>query len=65
MKMNHMIADTEEELHAMAEEIGLKREWYQGDHYDVSLSKKELALENGAEEITWQELPEIEAQIKA
>lgn len=63
MKMNHMIADTEEELHEMAEEIGLKREWYQGDHYDVSLSKKELALDKGAVEISWKELPKIEDKI--
>ena len=40
MKMSHMIADTEEELHEMAQKIGLKREWYQGDHYDVALGRR-------------------------
>jgi hypothetical protein len=52
MVMCHMIADTEDELHAMADRIGLQRRWYQADastpHYDVSLSKKALALQHGA-----------------
>ena len=48
MKMSHMIADTEEELHAMASLIGVARRWYQGDHYDICLSMKKKALECGA-----------------
>ena len=58
MKMCHMIADTEEELHAMADKIGVHRKWYQGPpktrhmHYDIALSKRELAIKNGAVEIT-------------
>lgn len=63
MKMCHMIADTEDELHKTAEEIGLKRSWYQGDHYDVSLSKKKEAVKAGAEEVSWRELINIEDQI--
>lgn len=63
MKMNHMIADTEGELHEMADAIGLKRDWYQGDHYDVSISKKKEAVERGAEAISWRELPQIEDKI--
>jgi hypothetical protein len=42
-KMSHMIADTEEEMHAMADKIGVKRGWYQGDHYDVTMTKRKLA----------------------
>jgi hypothetical protein len=56
MKMSHMIADSEEELHAMADKIGVARKWYQGDHYDIALSKRALAVEYGAKEITWREL---------
>jgi len=59
MKMCHMIADTEEELHEMAARIGLKREWFQDTsrpHYDVSKSRRKLATENGAVEITTEEL---------
>lgn len=51
MKMSHMIADVEDELHAMAARIGIKRQWYQGDHYDVSKSCRALAVRYGAVEI--------------
>jgi len=59
MKMCHMIADTEEELHEMADKIGMRRTWFQSEsrpHYDVSKSKRILAIENGAIEITIKEL---------
>jgi hypothetical protein len=49
--MCHMIADTEAELHAMADRIGVARKWHQGDHYDIALSKRALAVEAGAVEI--------------
>lgn len=55
MKMSHMIADTDEELHAMAARIGISRRWYQGDHYDISLGKRALAVTAGAVEITWRQ----------
>jgi hypothetical protein len=56
MVMCHMVADTEAELHAMADVIGLARRWYQGDHYDVSLAKRALAVRAGAVEVTRVEL---------
>ena len=52
MKMSHMIADTDEELNAMADRIGVARRWHQGDHYDIALSKRALAVQYGATEIT-------------
>lgn len=55
MKMSHMIADTEDELHAMADTIGMARRWYQGDHYDVSMSLRARAVAAGAVEITLRE----------
>ena len=52
MRMSHMLADTPEELHAMADRLGLRREWYQADastpHYDVCRAKRRLAIELGA-----------------
>jgi hypothetical protein len=56
MIMCHMIADTEEELHAMADKIGVARKWYQDDHYDIALSKRALAVAAGAREITLRQL---------
>lgn len=56
MIMCHMIADTEEELHAMAQRIGVARKWYQGDHYDVCLEMRAHAVRLGAKEITKMEL---------
>lgn len=57
MKMCHMLADTEKELHAMADKIGVQRKWFQGPkitshpHYDICLSKRALAVEYGAVEV--------------
>lgn len=54
MRMSHMLADTLEELHAMAEHVGLKREWFQNHgtpHYDLCQAKRRLALGAGAVEI--------------
>ena len=61
MIMCHMIADTSDELHAMARSIGVQRKWcqYPGtykEHYDICLSKRQRAVDSGAVEITWSEL---------
>lgn len=64
MIMCHMIADTEEELHSMAHRIGVKRKWYQGNHYDISLTKRRLAVRFGAVEITMRQLAFMAANKK-
>jgi len=51
----HMVADTLEELHAMADAVQLNRKWFQGDHYDICLTKRRLALQRGAIAITIRE----------
>lgn len=56
MKMSHMIADTGAELHIMADRIGVARRWFQGDHYDISLSRRALAIEAGAVPVTMRQL---------
>lgn len=56
MIMCHMIADTETELHAMADRIGVARRWYQVNHYDICLSKRAKAVAAGAVEITLKDL---------
>lgn len=54
--MSHMIADTEKELHEMADAIGIARRWFQGDHYDVCQSKRAAAVARGAVELTRMQL---------
>lgn len=64
-KWSHMTADTEEELHAMAKAIGLKREYFQRrggnpmlDHYDVTPPKREAAIKKGARPETTEQFME-------
>lgn len=57
MRMSHMIADTDDELHAMADLIGVARRWHQApplhdSHYDVSLGARGRAVASGAVEIS-------------
>lgn len=63
--MSHMIADTEDELHAMAGKIGVLRKWYQGDHYDITQTKKELAITAGAKSVTLRQLAFMAANRRA
>ena len=61
MKMCHMIADSTEELLAMADRIGVARKWIQGagtarEHFDIAMSKRALAVEAGAVEVTMKDL---------
>src|ERR1700749_795038 len=58
MKMSHMIADTSKELRAMAKKIGVKQKWIQdegtySEHFDISLSKRKIAIEKGAKPISF------------
>ncbi|MGK7663345.1 MULTISPECIES: DUF4031 domain-containing protein [unclassified Marinovum] len=61
MKMCHMIADSTEELLTMADRIGVARKWIQAagtarEHFDIAMSKRVLAVEAGALEVTTREL---------
>jgi len=59
MLMCHMTADTDQELYDMADKIGIQRKWKHGNHFDVCLSKKKLAIEKGAIEITLDEIAKM------
>lgn len=61
MRMSHMVADTSEELLAMASRIGVKRCWLQhanepGEHFDVCIAKRKLAVAAGAVEVSSREI---------
>lgn len=61
MVMCHMIADTSEELLAMADAIGVQRKWLQHagthlEHFDICLSKRNIALGKGAIAVTKRQL---------
>lgn len=68
MVMCHMIADNDDELHAMAARIGVARRWWQypaktsGSHYDIALTKRALAVQAGAVEITLKQCAAMNAR---
>lgn len=56
-----MLADSEEELLAMADRIGVARRWHQKagtrySHFDICQSKRALAVAAGAKEVTMREV---------
>jgi len=64
MLMCHMLADTPEELLAMADRIGVARKWLQHkgterEHFDICLSKRAQAIEAGAVHIDKRRMVEI------
>jgi hypothetical protein len=52
----HLLADSEEELHAMADSLGMPRRFFQSHawrwHYDLPAHLREEAVRNGAVEVT-------------
>lgn len=61
MKMCHLVADTTAELLAMVDKIGVQRKWIQkagteGEHFDIAMGKRQLAIAAGAIPVTWMEL---------
>lgn len=63
MVMCHMVADSRVELHEMADAIGIDRRHFQSKssmpHYDISKSKRKIAVEKGAVEVTEREIVEM------
>ena len=56
MLMSHLIADTLEELHAMAKALGINTIHFQNKpnqpHYDICQAKKKIAISMGVQEIS-------------
>lgn len=56
----HLTADSSEELHAFAARLKLRRAWAQHvgrptEHYDLTATRRLLAVQRGAIELTWRE----------
>lgn len=68
MLMSHMLADSLDELHAMANRIGLRRRWFQDrgiPHYDLCQAKRKTAIEAGAIEIDRRQTAELVRRLRA
>jgi hypothetical protein len=56
-KWAHLVSDTSfEELHEFAEQLGIPRRAFQGDHYDVPTEYRDRAIALGAEAVPSREL---------
>lgn len=71
MLMCHMVATSLEELHAMADHIKMKREWFQDrntagapsvPHYDVCATRRAWAVKAGAIEVSRSEMADLVRQ---
>jgi hypothetical protein len=57
---SHLISDSDDdEIHIFAGRIGLKREWFQHDHYDITAGKRIQAIKAGAIEVSAKEIVQI------
>jgi hypothetical protein len=69
MIMCHMVADTLCAWHAMADQIGVSRRWFQSPpkaskpHDDLCLQKRRRASKCGAQDIHWCEMPTYAGKI--
>lgn len=68
MVMCHMLADTPDELFAMADKIGVDRRHFQrrasAPHFDICKSKRAIAVKHGAIEVDRRWLHRVMRKIK-
>jgi hypothetical protein len=60
-RWSHLTADSKNELHTFAAELGLRRAWFQDNdrglwHYDVTESVRARAVAMGAVEMAWRDM---------
>jgi hypothetical protein len=66
----HLIADTDEELHSFAKQIGMKHVWFQDappasfPHYDLTARRRTVAVRLGATELARREFSAKMKQIR-
>lgn len=53
----HLVSDTSyDELHLVAERLGIPRRAFQGDHYDIPAELRDEAIAQGAQPVTGRDL---------
>lgn len=53
----HLVSDTSyDELHVVAQELGIPRRGFQGDHYDIPAELRDEVIALGAQPVTGREL---------
>jgi hypothetical protein len=53
----HLVSDASyDELHLLAEELGIPRRGFQGDHYDLPEEMRDAAIALGAQPVSGREL---------
>jgi hypothetical protein len=53
----HLVSDSSyDELHAVAQALGIPRRGFQGDHYDLPADLRDAAIALGAQPVTGREL---------
>ena len=63
----HLIADSVEELMEFGVSMGMREEWFQAKstpHFDLTVSGREVAVQNGAVELTQRELVQKLRQLR-
>lgn len=64
----HLVADTLDELHNFASQIGLRRQWFQSSasypHYDIKLEVRKRAIQLGAVPGTRRQIIECAKKLK-
>ena len=62
-RWSHLVADSDEELHAFVARLGMRREWFQDKpgrphhaHYDLPERARAEAVAHGAVEVSWRDL---------
>ena len=65
----HLVADSLDELHSFASEIGLRRKWFQSSasypHYDIKVTTRTKAILLGAVPGTRKQMIECAKKLKA
>lgn len=64
----HLLADSIDELHRFASQLGLKRGWYQGHtrypHYDITDTMRAKAISLGAQEVDGYKFVEVSKRLR-